>query len=789
MNLSIPGKQVKWVFNVYATPDPEFHWYDPRGVKIDPTGYSRYEIKTERGSTQVQLLINEIEMSDMGHYTLHIQVDEHYTGESKLDKQVDMYLNIPSDPKIKVIPQVTNSFYISEKPANFSCNVQGFPVDLNSLKWTFRHCTDYENCDENEQSISADFYTPLVAVDGLKESENYKKHYAFQSDLTQILEQSGIYTCQVCTLSNAKCNQNTTSVFVNDFGHEALIIQESKNVDQLVEGDKLELKCQASKYNYSEVLWYTPEAWNEFKDQNSVTYSETEFSLSGTLKFPAINIPLQGDYICGAKKLYSESGDLEEDEFLTTLTILKSVRPVKTKDFSMNGAQITKQSGESLILNCTTEHGRPSPRIEWYKDGKPLQHLNDSAISLGINNSSLKFKFLYLEYSGKYECIASNRAGDLQGQVLLEVTDPINFPGWAIALITSGGILVLVLSIILAWRVKVYQAKYKKLSAQELLMFEKGDPSSINPELGVDDQADLLPYNKSYEFPRESLKLGKQLGSGAFGRVVKAKAIGINTWERSTNVAVKMVKPNADIMYVKALMSELKIMMHLGRHLNIVNLLGACTKGLAQRELFVIVEYCRFGNLQKYLLQHRHHFISQIDPLSGEINFSIGQDVIEGYGNGNESFARAREEEEMSAVYLRHGTSGNTGATGNGDLTNQIVTIHENGNGEEKSKRPPSVRYVINPSNNKKRNRTVSIQSDYSAAQMVTTDMTTLAEDEDEDLTKPSVERSQSVVSRNSQGGPGWRANMRGDYDVTTVKPIATKDLICWAYQVIFSVL
>ena len=87
---------------------------------------------------------------------------------------------------------------------------------------------------------------------------------------------------------------------------------------------------------------------------------------------------------------------------------------------------------------------------------------------------------------------------------------------------------------------------------------------------------------------------------------------------RSTTVAVKMVKANADIMYIQALMSELKIMIHLGRHLNIVNLLGACTKGLAKRELFVIVEYCRFGNLQKYLLQHRNHYIDQIDPLSGK---------------------------------------------------------------------------------------------------------------------------------------------------------------------------
>ena len=41
-------------------------------------------------------------------------------------------------------------------------------------------------------------------------------------------------------------------------------------------------------------------------------------------------------------------------------------------------------------------------------------------------------------------------------------------------------------------------------------------------------------------------------------------------------------------------MSELKIMIHIGQHLNIVNLLGASTVGLSRRQLLVIVEYCRF---------------------------------------------------------------------------------------------------------------------------------------------------------------------------------------------------
>jgi hypothetical protein len=49
--------------------------------------------------------------------------------------------------------------------------------------------------------------------------------------------------------------------------------------------------------------------------------------------------------------------------------------------------------------------------------------------------------------------------------------------------------------------------------------------------------------------------------------------------ENVTTVAVKMVKPTAKSKdAIVALVRELKILIYLGEHLNIVNLLGACTK-------------------------------------------------------------------------------------------------------------------------------------------------------------------------------------------------------------------
>lgn len=42
---------------------------------------------------------------------------------------------------------------------------------------------------------------------------------------------------------------------------------------------------------------------------------------------------------------------------------------------------------------------------------------------------------------------------------------------------------------------------------------------------------------------------------------------------------------------MRALISELKIMVHLGQHLNVVNLLGAVTKNIAQRKLIYIAKH------------------------------------------------------------------------------------------------------------------------------------------------------------------------------------------------------
>ncbi|ETN63977.1 pdgf/vegf receptor [Anopheles darlingi] len=205
------------------------------------------------------------------------------------------------------------------------------------------------------------------------------------------------------------------------------------------------------------------------------------------------------------------------------------------------------------------------------------------------------------------------------------------------------------------------------MKAAGLANFEEGNLGCYNPDVALDEQADLLPYNSEYEFPRDRLKLGKQLGTGAFGVVMKATATGIMVNEDETIVAVKMVKKQTDNEVMRALISELKIMVHLGQHLNVVNLLGAVTKNIAKRELMVIVEYCPFGNVQNFLLKSRPHFIDQINQETGEIDPTIEKNELRWskcgyqYNSGTTQPYADPKKQLNSKGYMRHSGMQNMG--------------------------------------------------------------------------------------------------------------------------------
>ena len=111
-----------------------------------------------------------------------------------------------------------------------------------------------------------------------------------------------------------------------------------------------------------------------------------------------------------------------------------------------------------------------------------------------------------------------------------------------------------------------------------------------------------LPMDPDWEFPREHLKTGKTLGEGAFGKVLQADALNLKRPGEAHVVAVKMLKEGHTDAEMIDLVSEMDMMKVIGRHINIINLLGVCTQ---DGPLYVIVEFAEHGNLRDFLRKHR----------------------------------------------------------------------------------------------------------------------------------------------------------------------------------------
>ena len=71
-----------------------------------------------------------------------------------------------------------------------------------------------------------------------------------------------------------------------------------------------------------------------------------------------------------------------------------------------------------------------------------------------------------------------------------------------------------------------------------------------------------------------------------------------------TDISVYRVKDAGNEEQEQEFLAEIRLMKVLGRHPNIVNLLGCCTTGTPK---FLVVEYAPYGDLLNYLRRRREH--------------------------------------------------------------------------------------------------------------------------------------------------------------------------------------
>nr|XP_012229232.1 PREDICTED: vascular endothelial growth factor receptor kdr-like isoform X1 [Linepithema humile] len=597
------GSSVQWVVYIDGYPKPHIQWFNMNDEEI--TKNSKYSVTTTSTSTILKIML--LTLMDRGVYTL----------EAK-NKDIIEKLNFTLDVMAKPYSLLADveSYYAPNESAEFHCEVVCYPPP--NITWSFLKCPNYPSLENST----------IVHLTDVMQSATSDYNIKFTSRVKMPIEVSGKITCEAC--NTLGCEASTEILFVSD-GVGAFGIIEPKELVSV--GDDVEFTCAASIYNYTDDLTWT----NNSSLQTPIVETErlhiirhkTPFTYQSTIKINNVQKSDAQDYICIGKYISSNT-ILSEDGFYK-LVVHDPAPPTFDKS-NMNKTKVREidvitDGHKTVTLQCFAV-GLPKPTLTWYKDNTLLKE-NDQYF-FKHNYQELNIKYLKQHDSGKYSCRATNRLGTSENYQQITVK---HGKRQKLEIVLAIFIAILVVFLVILGIFYIIRIRREKRMKRELMEaglthFEEGALECLNPDLTVDDQAELLPYDKKWEFSREKLKLGKQLGSGAFGVVMKAEAQGICDNETATTVAVKMVRRTTDPTYVRALASELKIMVHLGKHLNVVNLLGACTKNISKRELLVIVEYCRFGNLHNYLLKHRTDFINQIDPKTGKLDLAIGIDIL-----------------------------------------------------------------------------------------------------------------------------------------------------------------
>uniref|UniRef100_A0A3Q2Z5A3 receptor protein-tyrosine kinase n=1 Tax=Hippocampus comes TaxID=109280 RepID=A0A3Q2Z5A3_HIPCM len=398
--------------------------------------------------------------------------------------------------------------------------------------------------------------------------------------------------------NEAGMNSSTTYLLVVDKPYIRLLPQLSPKLTvkglqvEVNEGEDLELTVLIEAYPHIvEHNWQTPTSPSTSAQEKTLIRYNNRYH--ATLQLKRMNAQEQGQYTFSARSELASAS--------ITFQVQMYQKPVAVVRW------------ENVTTLTCTSFGYPAPRIIWYQcfGIRPTCNESNTGAQMATLLQAQTVELQREEYGTvavesvltvgpsnrrmTVECVAFNLVGVSSDTFAMEVSDKL----FTSTLTGSAGILsiLLLLLVFLFYKYKQkprYEIRWKIIEARDGNNYTFIDPTQ-------------LPYNDKWEFPRDKLKLGKILGAGAFGKVVEATAIGLGEQDNVMRVAVKMLKASAHSDEREALMSELKILSHLGHHKNIVNLLGACTYG---GPVLVITEYCSLGDLLNFLRQKAETFIS-----------------------------------------------------------------------------------------------------------------------------------------------------------------------------------
>nr|XP_046180678.1 vascular endothelial growth factor receptor 3-like isoform X1 [Oncorhynchus gorbuscha] len=612
-------KSFKLLAKVSAYPRPDIQWY-----KGDKLISRRPEFNRMRLHQHYNLEIRDVHPEDAGNYTVVLK-----NNAALLERRLTIILivNVPPQIHEKEIA-APSSPYRRGSSQTLTCTGYGRPAP--NITWQWRRwspcglnsthrmsrrdrkgrsdsvsdCQNWQDLDsQNTVNKIENIETSVEVVDGRQKIVS-----------RLVIQNASVSVMYKCTANNKVGKDQKLIYFYVTTIPEGFNVELGPSEEPL-EQEEVSLSCIADNYTYEQLTWYRldPQALQDERGKpleldcrsvhlyadrldGQLTYQEQ--SNSWVLEMTIVSITLQdeGNYVCEVQNRRSREKHC--------LRKYISVKALEAPWYRHNPTNQTVNISESLLMECDVM-GTPSPHLSWFKDNQPLHQM--SGLQLQDANRTLSIQRVREEDAGLYTCTACNQRGCAHSSAAVTVLGSSDRANVEIVILIGTGVFAVffcALLILIFCNVKRVNPADIKTGYLSIIM----DPG----EVPLDEQFEYLSYDSSqWEISVDKLRLGKVLGHGAFGKVIEASIFGISKKSSLDTVAVKMLKEGACASDHKALMSELKILIHIGNHLNVVNLLGACTKPSAP--LMVVVEYCKYGNLSNYLRAKREFFLPYRD--------------------------------------------------------------------------------------------------------------------------------------------------------------------------------